>query len=194
MNFITRSVHMMWRLMGSWPGNICCATLWLMITTGSPPRRSLSSKSRPATIGTPRAAKNPGETTRNCARGSSSRTAFTWPSPENAKPAAGATGDAHSAASESESLRSAGGWQARDKRQENGGEDGESGADPKHAGVNGEVERANGEARGVASQNGDHRTRTEDAKNRAGAAEQKALGEESATQGSAACAQCGTDG
>src|SRR5712664_3144652 len=38
---------------------------------------------------------------------------------EDTQPAAGAAGDAHSAASESESLRGAGGRQAGDKRQEN---------------------------------------------------------------------------
>ena len=40
--------------------------------TGSPPRRSLSFKSRPSMMGTPSAPKNPGETARNCASGSSS--------------------------------------------------------------------------------------------------------------------------
>ena len=45
-----------------------------------------SLKSRPATIGTPSAAKNPGEMTRNCARGSSSPAAWTWPSAENSQP------------------------------------------------------------------------------------------------------------
>ena len=72
MNFITGSVHIRRRLTASWFGNIRCARLWLTMTTGSASRRSASVKSRPAMIGTPSAAKNPGETVRNCARGSSS--------------------------------------------------------------------------------------------------------------------------
>ena len=43
-----------------------------MITTGSASLRSASVKSRPAMIGTPSAAKKPGDTVRNRARGSSS--------------------------------------------------------------------------------------------------------------------------
>ena len=35
MNFITGSVHIRWRLTASWFGNMRCARLWLMITTGS---------------------------------------------------------------------------------------------------------------------------------------------------------------
>ena len=75
MNLITGSVQMTWRLSASWFGNIRCATVWLMIATGSLPLRSRSLKSRPAMIGTPSAAKNPGETMRNCPRGSSSAVA-----------------------------------------------------------------------------------------------------------------------
>ena len=47
-----------------------------MMTTGSASLRSASLKSRPATIGTPSAAKKPGDTVRNRARGSSSPFAF----------------------------------------------------------------------------------------------------------------------
>ena len=72
MNFITGSVHISRRFSASWVGNIRCATLWLTMTTGSASRRSASVKSRPAMIGTPSAAKNPGDTVRNRARGSSS--------------------------------------------------------------------------------------------------------------------------
>ena len=64
------------RFTASPPGNIRCATLWLTMTTFSASRRSASVKSRPATIGTPSDAKNPGETVRNRARGSSSPFAF----------------------------------------------------------------------------------------------------------------------
>ena len=72
MNFITGSVHIKRRFSASWVGNIRCATLWLTMTTGSASRRSASLKSRPAMIGTPSDAKNPGETVRKRARGSSS--------------------------------------------------------------------------------------------------------------------------
>ena len=86
MNCMTGSVQRMWRLTASLFGNSCCARLWLMITTRSLSRRSPSLKSRPASSGTPSAAKKPGETVRNCARGSSSALARTWPSTESWKP------------------------------------------------------------------------------------------------------------
>ena len=54
-----------------------------MMTTRSAPVVSLSVKSRPAASGTPRAAKKPGETDRNFARGSSSPFSRTRPSTEN---------------------------------------------------------------------------------------------------------------
>ena len=65
MNFMTGSVHIRWRLSASWFGNIRCARLWLTMTTFSASRRSASVKSRPAMIGTPSAAKKPGEIVRN---------------------------------------------------------------------------------------------------------------------------------
>ena len=70
----------------SWLGNIRRATLWLMITTGSVSYLSASVKSRPAIIGTPRAAKNPGDTVRKRAWGSSSLFAFAYPSTVNWNP------------------------------------------------------------------------------------------------------------
>ena len=68
MNFIRPSVHIRWRFSGSWPGNSCCAMLALTMTTRSAPSRSASVKSRPASIGMPSAAKNPGDTDRGSAR------------------------------------------------------------------------------------------------------------------------------
>src|SRR5205814_2963969 len=55
-------------------------------TTGSLLWPSSALKSRPAMIGAPSAAKNPGEIVRNCARGSSSPGPRRWPSAENWKP------------------------------------------------------------------------------------------------------------
>ena len=57
-----------------------------MMTTFSAPRRSPSLKSRPATIGMPSAAKKPGDTDRNRARGSSWPFSRVRPSTENWKP------------------------------------------------------------------------------------------------------------
>jgi hypothetical protein len=57
-------------------GNIRLATLSLTMTTCSPSRRSFSSKSRPAMIGTPSDPKKPDDTVRSRARGSSSPSAF----------------------------------------------------------------------------------------------------------------------
>ena len=76
MNFMTGSVHIRLRFSASRVENIRCARLWLTMTTGAASRRSASLKSRPAMIGTPSAPKNPGETVRNRARGSSSPLAF----------------------------------------------------------------------------------------------------------------------
>ena len=56
------------------------------MTTDSASRRSPSLKSRPAMMGTPSAAKKPGDTVRSCARGSSSPGMETRPSAEKAKP------------------------------------------------------------------------------------------------------------
>ena len=76
MNFITGSLHIILRLTASWVLNIRRATLSLMITTFSLSARSSALKSRPARIGTPSALKNPGDTVRKLARGSSSPSAF----------------------------------------------------------------------------------------------------------------------
>src|SRR5713101_1968496 len=55
----------------------------------------------------------------------------------------------------------------RDISEEHGGDDCENGTDPKHAGVYGEVESADGEARGVASEHGEERSRTDYPQSRA---------------------------
>ena len=83
----SRSVHISRRLRpASTLGNIRCATLWLTMTTLSLSARSCSLKSRPAMIGTPSNAKNPGDTVRKRARGSSSPSALAYPSTENWPP------------------------------------------------------------------------------------------------------------
>ena len=76
MNFITGSVHINLRFTASWLLNMRRATLSLMITTFSLSDRSSALKSRPAMIGTPSDLKNPGDTVRKLARGSSSPSAF----------------------------------------------------------------------------------------------------------------------
>ena len=65
------SVHQILRLRASPFGKSRCAMLWLTITTRSLPRRSSSVKSRPATTGTPSAAKKPGADARAAARAGS---------------------------------------------------------------------------------------------------------------------------
>ncbi len=76
MNLVTGSVQKKWRFTASPFGNIRLARLSLTITTFSPSLRSSALKSRPATIGTPSDRKNPGDTVRKFARGSSSPSAF----------------------------------------------------------------------------------------------------------------------
>ena len=94
---------------------------------------------------------------------------------EDAQAAAGAAGDAHAAAGDADSVRGVRRRQARDECEKNRGDDGEDGADPEHAGIDGEIERADGEARGVAGEDGDHGAGDEYAECRAGAAEQEAF-------------------
>ena len=76
MKSVTGSVHISLRLTASCPGNMRRARLSLTITTFSASSRSSALKSRPATMGTPSESKNPEDTVRNCARGSSSPLAF----------------------------------------------------------------------------------------------------------------------
>src|ERR1700756_3426680 len=104
---------------------------------------------------------------------------------EDAQPAAGAAGDARAAAGEPESLRGTGGRQPRYIGKENRSKNGESSANPQHAGVDGEIERTNREARGIAGKNRNHWTGAEHTKNCTGTAEQKTFGKKSAAQGSA---------
>ena len=113
---------------------------------------------------------------------------------EDAQAAAGAAGNAQAAVREADSIRAAGRRQARNKRQEHRGENGQNRADPEHAGINGEIERANRKARGVARQDGNHRTRAQHAEQRASAAEQETFGEKRAAQRTGACAERGAHG
>lgn len=65
---------------------------------------------------------------------------------------------------------------------------------PQHAGVNGKIEGADGEARGVAREDVHHGPGAEHAESRAGSTEEQAFGEESAAQSASACAKGGADG
>ncbi len=75
---------------------------------------------------------------------------------ENALTAAAATGNTRAAAGQTQSARAVSRRQARDKREEHGGDGGEGHANPKHAGIEREAYGANGEARGVAAEHCDH--------------------------------------
>ena len=81
------SVHHTFRFTASPLGNSRCATLWLMMATGSASRRSSSVNSRPATSGTPSTEKKPGATIRMRACGFSSPSAGVYPSTANWNPA-----------------------------------------------------------------------------------------------------------
>src|SRR5713101_7133891 len=82
----------------------------------------------------------------------------------------------------------------RDISEEHGGDDCEDGTDPKHAGVYGEVESADGEARGVASEHGEERLCTDYAESGAGDAKNETLRQQSAAQCARARAQSRADG
>src|SRR5260370_14548613 len=77
----------------------------------------------------------------------------------------------------------------RDISEEHGGDDCENGTDPKHAGVYGEVESADGEARGVASEHGEARSRTDYPESGAGDAKNETLRQQSAAHRACARAQ-----
>src|SRR5713101_3751129 len=81
----------------------------------------------------------------------------------------------------------------RDISEEHGGDDCENGADPKHAGVYGKVKSADGEARGVASEHGEKRSRTDYPESGAGDAKNETLRQQSAAQRACACAQSRAD-
>src|SRR5713101_4673088 len=77
----------------------------------------------------------------------------------------------------------------RDISEEYSGEDGEQGADPKHAGVYGEVESSDGEAGGVAGKHGEERPCADYAESGAGDAKNETLRQQSAAQCASARAQ-----
>jgi len=66
--------------------------------------------------------------------------------------------------------------QARHKCQNHRGDDGQRHSHPEHTEIHRQIQRANGEARGVSSQDGDQWLRDDYADGRAGAAKQKAFG------------------
>ena len=82
-------------------------------------------------------------------------------------------------------------WNVREGHR---GSDGEAGANPEQAAVDGDVESADGEPRGKTSDDGDERPREENAENCAGATEHEALGEQRPPQGAAAGAERGAYG
>ena len=86
-------------------------------------------------------------------------------------------------------MRGVGRRQARDKRQQHRGHHRQQRADPEHAGIDCQIERAHREARGVARQDRHHRPRAQYAQRRARAAQQQAFGQQRAPQRSGAGAQ-----
>ena len=82
-------------------------------------------------------------------------------------------------------------WQRRDVRERDRRGQRETDADPEQVRVDGDVERANGEARGKPRHHCHERTRQQHAQRSAGAAEDETLGEQRATQCAAARAECG---
>src|ERR1700733_10675298 len=91
---------------------------------------------------------------------------------EDAEAASGAAGDAHAAAREVHAVGTVGRRKSRDEREKHGSDYCEQRADPEHAGVNGEIERADGEAGSIAREDGDHGARDQDAERGTGHAEQ----------------------
>ena len=90
---------------------------------------------------------------------------------------------------EAESAGRLGGRQARHERQQHRRHQRQPDADPQQAGVDRQVERADREARRVARQQRHHRPRDRDAEDRAGAAQQQALGQQRAAQRAGARAE-----
>ncbi len=94
---------------------------------------------------------------------------------------------------EAEAMRRVGRWQARNERQQHRRHDRQHRADPEQAGIHRQIERADGEARGVAGQDGDHRPRDQHAERRAGAAQQQAFRQQRAAQRAGTGAERGAD-
>src|SRR5216684_5273758 len=83
--------------------------------------------------------------------------------------------------------------QARDKRQEHSREHGQRRPHPQHAGINRQIQRADGEARGVASKHGEERSCTDYAESGADDAKNETLRQQSAAQCASARAQSRAD-
>ena len=79
--------------------------------------------------------------------------------------------------------------EARHVGKQNGGRHGQTRANPEHARVEADVERANRKPRGAAGHENDERPRQRDAQQRSGAAQDQALGEERTPQGAVAGAE-----
>jgi hypothetical protein len=107
--------------------------------------------------------------------------------------AVGAAGDSRAAGAAGDVGRGGGG-QAWNESEEHGGQHGESGGDPEERRIEGQVESADGEARGILSEHGHHGLRNENADGGAGSAEQQAFGEESAAERGVARAERLADG
>src|SRR2546429_6418186 len=82
--------------------------------------------------------------------------------------------------------------QARNKRQNYRGDSSQRCSYPEKAGVDGQIEGANREARRVAGQDGHQRLRAPYADRSASATEQEAFGKQHAPQSARACAECRT--
>ena len=112
---------------------------------------------------------------------------------ERAQTARGAAADAEPAARQAEPVRSSGRRQARNEREQDRRGQGEADADPQQARVEREVEGADGEARGVPREHGDHRLRDRHAQQRAAPAEQHAFREQRPSERGRAGAERGAD-
>ena len=108
--------------------------------------------------------------------------------------AARAAGDPYAAARQAKTTGRIGRRQARDERQNHRRDDGQRRSHPEHAGIDRQIERADGEARGVAGQDGHHWLRADYAESSAGAAKQKAFGQQHAAQRACAGAERRADG
>ena len=113
---------------------------------------------------------------------------------EDAQAAIGAGRDPDAAVRQAKSCRPVRRRQSRDEREEHRGRNRQAGADPEHARIDGDVERADGEAGRVTADDRDERPRQQQPEHRAGATEHQALGEQRPPQRAGAGAERGTDG
>ena len=113
---------------------------------------------------------------------------------EQTQAAVRARRDPHAAVRQAESVRRVRGRQTRNERQQDRRGQGQADAHPQQARIDGEIQRAHREARGIPRQNRHHRPRDDDAEDRARAAEQQALGEQRPAQRAGARAERRADG